>query len=165
VALARALITNPSVLLLDEPLSALDPFLRVRMRDELKRLQTELGISFVHVTHSQEEAMALSDLVVVMNNGLIEQTGGRAKSTTIRRRPSWRASSAATTCCRERWSGSHVALGDVLGIAHLAHRGIDARISSFCHRHSRAAALIRIGASRRHRTEWSRALTKAGGFC
>jgi putative spermidine/putrescine transport system ATP-binding protein len=75
VALARALITNPSVLLLDEPLSALDPFLRVRMRDELKRLQTELGISFVHVTHSQEEAMALSDLVVVMNNGLIEQTG------------------------------------------------------------------------------------------
>jgi putative spermidine/putrescine transport system ATP-binding protein len=75
VALARALITNPSVLLLDEPLSALDPFLRVRMRDELKRLQMELGISFVHVTHSQEEAMALSDLVVVMNNGLIEQTG------------------------------------------------------------------------------------------
>jgi putative spermidine/putrescine transport system ATP-binding protein len=75
VALARALITNPSVLLLDEPLSALGPFLRVRMRAELKRLQTELGISFVHVTHSQEEAMALSDLVVVMNNGLIEQTG------------------------------------------------------------------------------------------
>ncbi|MEM7023957.1 MAG: ABC transporter ATP-binding protein [Pseudomonadota bacterium] len=75
VALARALITDPTVLLLDEPLSALDPFLRVRMRDELKRLQAELGISFVHVTHSQEEAMALSDLVVVMNNGLIEQTG------------------------------------------------------------------------------------------
>jgi len=75
VALARALITNPAVLLLDEPLSALDPFLRVRMRDELKRLQAELGISFVHVTHSQEEAMALADLVVVMNDGLIEQTG------------------------------------------------------------------------------------------
>ncbi len=75
VALARALTTNPSVLLLDEPLSALDPFLRVRMREELKRLQLELGISFVHVTHSQEEAMALADLVVVMNNGVIEQTG------------------------------------------------------------------------------------------
>jgi putative spermidine/putrescine transport system ATP-binding protein len=75
VALARALITNPSVLLLDEPLSALDPFLRVRMREELKRLQTELGISFIHVTHSQEEAMALADLVVVMNDGRIEQTG------------------------------------------------------------------------------------------
>ena len=75
VALARALTTNPSVLLLDEPLSALDPFLRVRMREELKRLQLELGISFVHVTHSQEEAMALADLVVVMNDGLIEQTG------------------------------------------------------------------------------------------
>ena len=75
VALARALITDPSVLLLDEPLSALDPFLRVRMREELKRLQTELGITFVHVTHSQEEAMALADLVVVMNHGRIEQQG------------------------------------------------------------------------------------------
>lgn len=73
VALARALITGPSVLLLDEPLSALDPFLRARMREELKRLQKELGISFIHVTHSQEEAMALADLVVVMNKGRIEQ--------------------------------------------------------------------------------------------
>ncbi|MEH3145591.1 MAG: ABC transporter ATP-binding protein [Methylobacterium frigidaeris] len=73
VALARALVTGPKVLLLDEPLSALDPFLRVRMRTELKRIQTELGITFVHVTHSQEEAMALSDLVVVMNGGRIEQ--------------------------------------------------------------------------------------------
>jgi putative spermidine/putrescine transport system ATP-binding protein len=75
VALARALITNPDVLLLDEPLSALDPFLRTRMRAELKRLQKELGISFVHVTHSQEEAMALADLVVIMNEGRIEQAG------------------------------------------------------------------------------------------
>jgi putative spermidine/putrescine transport system ATP-binding protein len=73
VALARALITNPSVLLLDEPLSALDPFLRVKMREELKALQTRLGISFIHVTHSQEEAMALADLVVVMNHGRIDQ--------------------------------------------------------------------------------------------
>lgn len=73
VALARALVTGPKVLLLDEPLSALDPFLRVRMRAELKRIQAELGITFVHVTHSQEEAMALSDLVVVMNGGRIEQ--------------------------------------------------------------------------------------------
>ena len=75
VALARALITRPSVLLLDEPLSALDPFLRVRMREELKRLQRELGISFIHVTHSQEEAMALADLMVVMEDGRIRQTG------------------------------------------------------------------------------------------
>ncbi|MEP3114614.1 ABC transporter ATP-binding protein [Nisaea sp.] len=73
VALARALVTKPDVLLLDEPLSALDPFLRIRMREELKRLQSELGISFIHVTHSQEEAMALADLVVVMNDGRIEQ--------------------------------------------------------------------------------------------
>jgi len=74
VALARALITDPQVLLLDEPLSALDPFLRVRMREELKALQTRLGISFIHVTHGQDEAMALADLVVVMNQGRIEQS-------------------------------------------------------------------------------------------
>jgi putative spermidine/putrescine transport system ATP-binding protein len=73
VALARALITEPQVLLLDEPLSALDPFLRVKVRTELKRLQKELGISFVHVTHAQDEAMALADLIVVMNRGRIEQ--------------------------------------------------------------------------------------------
>jgi putative spermidine/putrescine transport system ATP-binding protein len=73
VALARALITDPEALLLDEPLSALDPFLKIRMRAELKRLQTSLGITFVHVTHSQEEAMALADLIVVMSDGRIEQ--------------------------------------------------------------------------------------------
>jgi putative spermidine/putrescine transport system ATP-binding protein len=75
VALARALVTDPSILLLDEPLSALDPFLRIRVRAELKRFQRDLGISFIHVTHSQEEAMALADLIVVMNNGRIEQKG------------------------------------------------------------------------------------------
>ncbi|MBU2408064.1 MAG: ABC transporter ATP-binding protein [Gammaproteobacteria bacterium] len=75
VALARALITEPRVLLLDEPLSALDPFLRIQMRAELRRWQKELGLTFVHVTHSQEEAMALADTMVVMNHGLIEQVG------------------------------------------------------------------------------------------
>lgn len=75
VALARALITKPKLLLLDEPLSALDPFLRIEMRSELKALQRKLGITFVHVTHSQEEAMALSDLVLVMNAGQVEQQG------------------------------------------------------------------------------------------
>lgn len=74
-ALARALITKPDVLLLDEPLSALDPFLRVRMRGELKRLQRELGITFLHVTHGQDEALALADEIVVMNNAKIEQAG------------------------------------------------------------------------------------------
>ena len=75
VALARALITSPQILLLDEPLSALDPFLRLRMRAELKKLQRELGISFIHVTHGQDEAMALADIVVLMNGGRIEQQG------------------------------------------------------------------------------------------
>jgi putative spermidine/putrescine transport system ATP-binding protein len=73
VALARSLITNPRVLLLDEPLSALDEFLRLRMRSELKTLQNELGITFVHVTHTQPEAIALADLVVVMDHGRIVQ--------------------------------------------------------------------------------------------
>ncbi|KAA5606407.1 ABC transporter ATP-binding protein [Roseospira marina] len=75
IALARALLTDPKVLLLDEPLSALDPFLRVKMRAELRRLQRELGITFIHVTHSQEEALALADLVVVMEDGHIRQAG------------------------------------------------------------------------------------------
>jgi putative spermidine/putrescine transport system ATP-binding protein len=75
IALARSLIMKPRVLLLDEPLSALDPFLRVKMREELKRLQRELGISFIHVTHAQDEAMALADLMVVMDGGRISQSG------------------------------------------------------------------------------------------
>ena len=75
IALARALIMQPRVLLLDEPLSALDPFLRIQMRAELRHWQKELGLTFIHVTHSQEEAMALADTMVVMNHGRIEQSG------------------------------------------------------------------------------------------
>ncbi len=75
VALARSLITNPKVLLLDEPLSALDEFLRLQMREELRRLQKEIGITFIHVTHTQPEALALADLIVVMDEGRIDQAG------------------------------------------------------------------------------------------
>ena len=73
VALARAAITEPRVLLLDEPLSALDEQLRVQMRQELRRMQRALGITFIHVTHSQLEAIALADMVVVMDTGRIDQ--------------------------------------------------------------------------------------------
>ena len=75
VALARALINRPQLLLLDEPLGALDLKLRRQMQIELKRIQTEVGITFVHVTHDQEEAMTMADTVAVMNSGLIEQLG------------------------------------------------------------------------------------------
>jgi spermidine/putrescine transport system ATP-binding protein len=75
VALARALVNRPSVLLLDEPLAALDLKLRKRMQVELKALQRELGISFIYVTHDQEEALALSDRIAVMNAGRVLQYG------------------------------------------------------------------------------------------
>jgi spermidine/putrescine transport system ATP-binding protein len=79
VALARALINRPQVLLLDEPLGALDLTLRRRMQIELKRIQTEVGITFMHVTHDQEEAMTMADTVAVMNAGRIEQLGPPAE--------------------------------------------------------------------------------------
>jgi spermidine/putrescine transport system ATP-binding protein len=75
VALARALVNNPQVLLLDEPLGALDLKLRKQMQLELKRIQNEVGITFVHVTHDQEEAMTMADQIAVMNLGRIEQLG------------------------------------------------------------------------------------------
>jgi spermidine/putrescine transport system ATP-binding protein len=79
VALARALINRPQVLLLDEPLGALDLKLRRQMQIELKRIQTEVGITFVHVTHDQEEAMTMADTIAVMNAGVIEQMGPPAE--------------------------------------------------------------------------------------
>jgi spermidine/putrescine transport system ATP-binding protein len=78
VAVARALINRPKVLLLDEPLGALDLKLRRQMQLELKRIQTEVGITFVHVTHDQEEAMTMADTIAVMNAGRIEQLGAPA---------------------------------------------------------------------------------------
>jgi spermidine/putrescine transport system ATP-binding protein len=75
VALARALINRPEVLLLDEPLGALDLKLRRSMQLEIKRIQTEVGLTFVHVTHDQEEAMTMADTIAVMNAGVIEQMG------------------------------------------------------------------------------------------
>jgi spermidine/putrescine transport system ATP-binding protein len=78
IALARAVVNRPALLLLDEPLGALDLKLRRQMQIELKWIQTEVGITFIHVTHDQEEAMTMADTVAVMNNGKIEQMGSPA---------------------------------------------------------------------------------------
>lgn len=78
VALARAIVNRPDVLLLDEPLGALDLKLRRQMQIELKRIQSEVGLTFVHVTHDQEEAMTMADTIAVMNHGRLEQVGDPA---------------------------------------------------------------------------------------
>jgi putative spermidine/putrescine transport system ATP-binding protein len=79
VALARALVNRPSVLLLDEPLGALDLKLRQEMQIELKTIQQEVGITFIYVTHDQEEALAMSDRMAIFDRGLIEQVGSPAE--------------------------------------------------------------------------------------
>jgi putative spermidine/putrescine transport system ATP-binding protein len=108
VALARALITNPRVLLLDEPLSALDEFLRLQMRGELRRLQQELGITFIHVTHTQLEAIAVADIVVVMNQGRTAQAGPAPEIYTLPR-----------NAYVARFMGGHNVLnGTVTAVAH-----------------------------------------------
>ncbi len=97
VALARALVNRPRVLLLDEPLGALDLKLREEMQVELRTIQQEVGITFVFVTHDQGEALSMSSRVAVFNLGCLEQVGTPATSTTTRRRRSWRVSSARPT--------------------------------------------------------------------
>ena len=98
VALARALVLQPAVLLLDEPLGALDARLRKDLQVELKAMQQEFGITFVYVTHDQEEALTMSDRIAVMRNGRVEQVGRAARDVRgSRRRRSWRTSSASRT--------------------------------------------------------------------
>ena len=103
VALARALINHPRVLLLDEPLGALDLKLRKQMQLELKRIQTEVGITFVYVTHDQEEAMTMSDRIAVMRAGKDRAAGVAGGALRAARRPSsWPASWASRTCSTAR---------------------------------------------------------------
>ena len=97
VALARALVLRPAVLLLDEPLGALDARLRKDLQVELKALQRELGITFVFVTHDQEEALTMSDRIAVMNAAGSSRRARRASSTSSRRPCSWPTSSASRT--------------------------------------------------------------------
>ncbi len=113
VALARALVNRPKVLLLDEPLGALDLKLREEMQVELKVIQRQVGITFVFVTHDQEEALTMSDRIAVFNAGRIEQVGlARPRSTSARAPSSSPASSARPTCSasplrhRRSWAGT-----------------------------------------------------------
>ena len=98
VALARAIVNRPRVLLLDEPLGALDLKLREEMQGELKRIQREVGITFVYVTHDQDEALSMSDRLAVFNEGRIEQVGTPAEVYERPRTSSSPASSASRTC-------------------------------------------------------------------
>ena len=98
MALARALVNYPSALLLDEPLGALDLKLRQAMQIELKRIQREVGITFIFVTHDQEEALTMSDRIAVMNEGHVEQIGTPAGDLSLARlRCSSPTSSASPT--------------------------------------------------------------------
>ena len=105
VALARALVNRPAVLLLDEPLGALDLKLREQMQLELKEIQRDAGITFVFVTHDQEEALTLSDRIVVFDRGRIEQVGTPPRCTSGRPPPSSPASSAPATSSSRRPPG------------------------------------------------------------
>src|SRR5262245_46945553 len=97
VALARALVLHPSVLLLDEPLGALDAKLRRALQVELKALQERVGITFLYVTHDQEEALTMSDRLAVMNAGRIAQIGTPAPSTRSPPTRTWPISSGCRT--------------------------------------------------------------------
>ena len=90
VAIARAVASNPKLLLLDEPLSNLDARLRLQTREEIRRIQKETGITTIFVTHDQEEAMSISDMIVVMKDGIVQQIGKPRRFMTIPPIFSWR---------------------------------------------------------------------------
>ena len=102
VALARALAVEPTILLLDEPFAALDRNLRLDMQIEIKRLQRQLGLTTILVTHDQDEAMSVADRIAVMNGARSSSSTRRSRSTTGRGRCSSTASSARPTCCPAR---------------------------------------------------------------
>jgi len=97
VAIARSLVNEPEILLLDEPLGALDLKLRKEMQLELKRLQREMNITFIYVTHDQEEALTMSDTVVVMNGGKVQQIGTPEDIYNEPKNALWRTLSAIPT--------------------------------------------------------------------
>ena len=131
VALARAIVNRPRLLLLDEPLSALDRKMRKEMQIELKDLQRRLGLAFLHVTHDQEEAFALSDTIIVMNHGVIEQQGDPES---IYRRP-------ANAYVADFIGGSNLVEGKVLDCS----AGVATLETPFGRAHAPCAAGVAVG--------------------
>ncbi|APO79488.1 spermidine/putrescine ABC transporter ATP-binding protein (plasmid) [Rhizobium etli 8C-3] len=124
VALARALVTEPEILLLDEPLSALDAHLRIRMQGELRRIQQQLGMAFIYVTHNQIEAFSMADRVVVMNKGRIEQIDG-PEEMYARPKTEFVASFVGTN---NLFSGRIQAIGSGTALVHCAHGQVNVAI-------------------------------------
>jgi spermidine/putrescine transport system ATP-binding protein len=129
VALARALVNSPRVLLLDEPLGALDLKLRKQLQLELKRIQHEVGITFVHVTHDQEEAMTMADTIAVMNNGRVEQLGAPAELYERPATPFVAGFLGASNLLAGELSGDRVVLADGT-VIHVSANGRSGRVSA-----------------------------------
>ncbi len=145
VAVARALVLRPQVLLFDEPLSNLDARLRRRVREDIRDLQKRLGLSVVYVTHDQQEALAVSDLVVVMRDGRIAQKGT----------PTELYEDPADAFIADFMGEANVLAGEVLGPGRIAVGGVvhgdgDARASAGAASTRRAAGIDPPGRARRH---------------
>ncbi len=143
VALARALVNRPAALLLDEPLGALDVKLRKQMQLELKRIQHELGTTFVYVTHDQEEALAMSDRIAVMNGGRVEQIGGPRE---IYERPA----SAFVADFIGSLNAMDVAVDEVVGGYAVARFGEDERVVVPVSANTRRGDALRVAVRPEH---------------
>jgi ABC-type Fe3+/spermidine/putrescine transport system ATPase subunit len=147
VALARAIVTNPRVLLLDEPLGALDLKLRKGLQEELRRLQRELAMTFIYVTHDQEEALSMSDRIAVMNNGVIEQQGTPRD---IYDRPASRfvAGFVGAANFIEEDGGTVLVRPEKIRIGGMDSEGLDAVVEEIFFHGSSTRVIVRAGARR-----------------
>jgi ABC-type sulfate/molybdate transport systems ATPase subunit len=164
VALARALVNRPSVLLLDEPLGALDLQLRHQMQVELKALQADIGVTFIYVTHDQEEALTMSDQVAVFNRGRIEQLDAAAAGRTPADAAAGKGAAVARGMCaapRRGGRGGNRASGAISWGRHADHRGTGRRHAVA----GRPPVAARQWSRARRRRAGSRFLAAGGRLC